>query len=62
MKDAFDAAWQKCSGLNLDPLLGRQLLASAIIDTVDAGERDHDELVGQAVATLTAALSIGRRK
>ena len=58
MKDAFHAAWHKCAGLNSDPLLGRKLLASAIIDAVDAGARDRDEVVSRAVATLAAANNI----
>jgi hypothetical protein len=41
-----------------DVLLDRQLLASAIMDAIEAGLCEHDEIVGHAVATLATAVKI----
>jgi hypothetical protein len=57
MKDAFEAAWPKIKIVEHDMKLTRQLLASAIIDQVNAGIVDH-AIVAGAVATLAVARNI----
>ena len=54
MKDAFDAAWPNLSQA-WNQELARQLLASAIIDQIDAGSRNQDEIVTAAIAVLASA-------
>jgi hypothetical protein len=49
MRAAFDEAWLQFADHERDA----HLLASAIIDAVDAGVRDHRELVRRAVSTLS---------
>jgi hypothetical protein len=55
MKDAFEAARHKVKLIENDLQLTHQLLASAIIDQVNAGTRDLDRLVAGAIATLAVA-------
>jgi hypothetical protein len=55
MKDAFSAAWPKVSQVGKDAALTRQLLASAIIDEVDAGSCNQDEIVEAALGVLASA-------
>jgi hypothetical protein len=58
MRDAFDEAWLKFADHVSDTNLTRNLLASAIIDAIDAGIRDHDAIVSHAVATFATATNI----
>jgi hypothetical protein len=58
MKNAFDAAWLKSRPSRVDEEQIRTLLASAIIDQIDAGERSRDRVVAGALATLTVARNI----
>jgi hypothetical protein len=55
MKDAFAAAWPKVGLIGKNRELTRQLLASAIIDQVDAGERNPIEIAAAAVVVLASA-------
>lgn len=52
MKDAFDEAWRKVGGRD-DADVVRKLLASAIIDQVNAGVRIHGTIVAAALAALS---------
>jgi hypothetical protein len=60
MKEAFEAAWPKAHLIEYDPALTRQLLASAIIDQVNAGAQDHDQIVRAALAALAVAKNIAK--
>ena len=60
MKDAFDTAWPKAKLLDNDLELTRKLLASAILDQVNAGVQDHDKIVATAVAMLAVARNRSR--
>jgi hypothetical protein len=51
MKDAFEAALPKVKIIERDIQLTRKLLASAILDQVNAGNRDCESIVASAVAT-----------
>ena len=63
MKEAFDAAWLKVTLIGNNRELTRQLLASAIIDQVDARARNPIEIAAAAVAVLasTGAATRGKR-
>ncbi len=54
MGRALDRAWAAVRTKIVDTELARLVLASAIIDKVDAGVREHDDLVGAAISALTA--------
>jgi len=56
MKSAFDEAWPSIGDRSM---LGRKLLASAIIDLVNEGLRNREEIVAMAIATFASARSIG---
>jgi hypothetical protein len=58
MKDALEAAWLKCKASRADEAKIRTLLASAIIEQVDAGILDREKIVAAAVATLAVARNI----
>ena len=58
MRDALESAASQVKASPKDVEGTRPLLASAILDSVDAGVRDHDELVAQAVATLATAKNV----
>ena len=60
MKDAFEAARHKIKLVENDLALTHQLLASAIIDQVNAGAGDLDAIVAGAVATLAVARNATR--
>ncbi len=60
MKDAFEAALQKVKLVENNPQLTHQLLASAIIDQVNAGVRDLQTIVAGAVATMAVARNAAR--
>ncbi len=55
MGDALDRAWKVVRPKVSDAQLGRLVMASAIIDKVDAGARERDALVEAAISALTAA-------
>jgi hypothetical protein len=58
MQEAFEAAWQKQPSIDGNRELTRQLLASAIIDQVNAGAQDRDQIAAAALATLAVAKNI----
>ncbi len=60
MKDAFEAGRHNVKLVENDLALTHQLLASAIIDQVNAGVRDVDAIVAGAVATMAAARNATR--
>jgi hypothetical protein len=60
MKDAFEAARQKVKLVENDLALTHQLLASAIIDQVNAGARDPETVVAGAIATMAVARNATR--
>jgi hypothetical protein len=60
MKKSFDVAWQKARLIEYDAALTRQLLASAIIDQVNAGTQDQDQIVTAALAALAVAKNIAK--
>jgi hypothetical protein len=47
MKAAFEEAWEKVKAREDDPELSRKLLASAIIDQVNAGIQDRETIAPQ---------------
>lgn len=55
MKEAFEEAWSKIKRDDEDEALARKLVASAILDQVNAGVQDRDRIVAGAVATLAVA-------
>jgi hypothetical protein len=55
MQEAFAEAWPKIKKDGKDEELMRKLLASAILDQVNAGVQDRDRIVAGAVATLAVA-------
>jgi hypothetical protein len=61
MKEAFDAAWLKVTLIAKNRQLTRQLLASAIIDQVDAGARNPGDIAAVAVLASAAAATRGKR-
>jgi hypothetical protein len=58
MKAAFEEAWEKLKAREDDPELSRKLLASAIIDQVNAGIQDRETIVAAAIATLAVARNV----
>ena len=60
MGDALDSAWQEATASTQDAELARLVMASAILDKVDAGVRESQQLVMAAVAALRAAISVSR--
>jgi hypothetical protein len=61
MTDALNAAWREQTvALSHDADLARLVMASAIIEHVDAGVRLHEELVTRATRALTAAIGLSR--
>jgi hypothetical protein len=60
MKDAFEAARHKIKLVDNDLALTHQLLASAIIDQVNAGVRDVDAIANGAIATMAVARNATR--
>jgi hypothetical protein len=61
MKDAFDEARLKIRIIEEDEELTRKLLASAILDQINAGVRDHEKIVAAAVATMAVARNVTRQ-
>jgi hypothetical protein len=60
MKKSFEVAWQKARLIGYDPALTHQLLASAIIDQVNAVAQDQDQIVTAALAALMVAKNIAK--
>jgi hypothetical protein len=60
MKEAFEAAWPKAAMIGRNRELTRQLLASAIIDQVNAGVQDQDRIVAGAIAAMAVARNVSR--
>jgi hypothetical protein len=60
MKAALELALLKRKPSRADEAETRKLLASAIIDEVNAGERNRDKIVDKALATLAVAQNISR--
>lgn len=58
MGDALDAAWREFKPTPKNEDLARLVMASAIIEGIEAGKRDHDVLVRKATVTLMAAIKI----
>jgi hypothetical protein len=60
MKAAFELALLKSKPSRADDAKTRTLLASAIIDQINAGERNRGKIVDNALATLAVARNISR--
>jgi hypothetical protein len=60
MKAALEAALLKVRPSRTDEAKTRNLLASAIIDQVNAGEWNVEQIVANALAALPAARNISR--
>jgi hypothetical protein len=60
MKAALEAALLKCMPSRADEAKTRTLLATAIIDQVNAGAWNRDKIVANALATLAVAQNISR--
>jgi molybdopterin-guanine dinucleotide biosynthesis protein A len=58
MSAAFDRAWDDFAPRPKNEALARSLMASAVIEAVEAGDRDHDSLVRKATVTLIKAIKI----
>jgi hypothetical protein len=58
MSDAFDRAWDDFAPRPKNEALARSLMASAIVEAIEAGDRDHDSLVRKATVTLIKAIKI----
>jgi hypothetical protein len=55
MKDALEAAWLRCRCSRADEAKIMTLLASAIVDQVNAGKWDRQRIVDAALASLAVA-------
>ena len=58
MRVAFDEAWLSADTIENNATLTRKLLASAIVDEVNAGVRDRETIVARALATLMVARNL----
>jgi hypothetical protein len=58
MSDALDRAWDDFAPRPKNETLARSLMASAVIEAVEAGDRDHASLVRKATVTLIKAIKI----
>jgi hypothetical protein len=58
MGNALDAAWKEFKPTPKNGDLARRVMASAIIEGIEAGKRDHDVLVRKATVTLMAAIRV----
>jgi hypothetical protein len=61
MKDAFGEARLTIRIIEEDAELTQKLLASAILDQVNAGVREREKIVAAAVATLAVAGNVARQ-
>jgi hypothetical protein len=62
MKVALERAWDKVRNPPKSAELARLVLASAIIDAVDAGVRECEQLAAKALAALAAAARVTNEK
>jgi hypothetical protein len=60
MRDALDEAWEQIRIAPKEVELARLMLASTIIDLVEAGVDDCNRLAAQAIKSLNAAMSANR--
>jgi hypothetical protein len=58
MQEAFEAAWMRAPLVDGNREATRQLLASAIIDQVNAGALDPERIAAAALAALAVAKNI----
>jgi hypothetical protein len=58
MQEAFEAAWAKATTIDGNREMTRQLLASAIIDQVNGGAEDREQIAANALAALAVARNI----
>jgi hypothetical protein len=58
MSGAFDRAWRDFEPRPKNQTLAMSLMASAIIEAVEAGEREEEALVRKATVTLIKAVKI----
>jgi hypothetical protein len=58
MSEAFDRAWVDFAPRPKNEGLARSLMASAVIEAVEAGDRDQASLVRKATVTLIKAIKI----
>jgi hypothetical protein len=58
MSDAFERAWADFAPRPRNERLAKSLMASAIVETVEAGGREPDDLVRSATQVLTEAIKI----
>lgn len=58
MSDAFERAWGDFAPRPKNENLARSLMASAIVEAVEAGDLDHASLVRKATVTLIKAIKI----
>jgi hypothetical protein len=58
MSRAFERAWGDFAPRPKNEEFARQLMASAIIETVEAGKRDQDDLARGATLALIKAIKI----
>ena len=58
MSDALDRAWGDFAPRPKNESLARSLMASAIIEAVEAGDQDRLSLVRKATVTLIKAIKI----
>jgi hypothetical protein len=56
MGRAFDTAWADFIPKPANQGLARSLMATAIIEAVETGTRDHESLVRQAIVALTTTI------
>jgi hypothetical protein len=61
MEAALEIALLKLKPSRADEAKIRKLLAAAIIDQVQAGERNRQRIVDMALATLAVAQNVSRR-
>jgi hypothetical protein len=60
MKEAFSEARHKIGIIENDAELTQKLLASAILDQINAGVLDREKIVAAVVATLAVAKNVAR--
>jgi len=62
MKTALESAWEMVRIPPKSAELARLVLASAIIDAVDAGVRECEQLAARGIAALAAAARVTNEK
>lgn len=58
MSEAFERAWDDFAPRPKNEALARSLMASAIIEAVEAGDQELDSLVRKATVTLIKAIKV----